>query len=122
MLYRKGELQMSIYFIMEGEVEFVFDEEMIKSENRIERIPYFTLSKGDIFGLEDYIYRLPRQRRHDLADNVLLFSETATKGWRNRRFTVRCKTKCKFFELKLDSCIEEWKRRFPSVANNFFRV
>lgn len=43
MLYKKGELQTSIYFIMEGEVEFVFDEQIINSEQRIDHVPYYTL-------------------------------------------------------------------------------
>jgi len=73
-----------LYFLHSGVFEY-----LLYHENRL----YRTIYKGVIFGLEDYIYRLPTPTRHLLADKRVFFCDQVIGGWPKRKFAIRAKKK-----------------------------
>ena len=80
-----------LYLIMEGEVEY----QLMYNDT-----PYYKQAKGSFFGLEDYIYRLPEETRHELNDHYYFFSDYRINIWYKRKFKV--KTRCRMNLLAID--------------------
>ena len=57
-----------LYFLHSGEVEYVMTY-LNKKTN------YHSLQTGDIFGMEDFIFNLPKNDRNNLFDGNLKFSQ-----------------------------------------------
>jgi hypothetical protein len=101
----------NLMLIVEGEVEYLLKYELT---------PYYKQEKGSFFGLEDYIYRLPDETRHELNDQVYFFSDYSINIWFKRKFKVRTRCKTTVYTLDLYSLFPECQRRFPRFANSFF--
>lgn len=86
-----------LYFVIEGEVEFMSGNES-----------FATVGESDIFGLEDFIYRMNPAKRIELLDREGFFSDQKVNAWPLRAFTVRVKSdKIKVFRLNMHKCMYE---------------
>lgn len=48
--------------------------------------PYHKWKNGDVFGFEDYIYRMDEEKRNDLVDDQMNFSHLKFDAWWRRKF------------------------------------
>jgi hypothetical protein len=75
--------------------------------------------KGAIFGLEDYIYRMPTDLRHSLFDNKEFFSNVELKSWPKVHFYSRRHAGTELLRMPLNN-LPLWQLSFSNIANDFF--
>lgn len=75
---KKGQKMKRLIFVKEGKVPYILDDV---------GATYHTWKTGDVFGFEDYIYRMNEDERHDLADDEINFCHFKVKNWGKRYFT-----------------------------------
>ena len=63
-LYRQEKKMVHLYFVIEGEVEFLQGNES-----------FATVGKNEIFGFEDFVYKMKEEKRTELLDREGFFSD-----------------------------------------------
>ena len=72
MIKRRKERASCIYFVFNGSVEFLLGKDE-------KEIGYRNLYRGCIFGLEDYLYRIPEEELLELYDGKSFFCDHEIK-------------------------------------------
>ena len=91
-LYAKGDRSSSMFFVMKGTVEFWLPDNL-SSE------PYFTITAGNFFGLEDYIGQLNEGLLQSLKQGDVFFSDHQIHSFGRRIFNVKLPVDALIFEL-----------------------
>ena len=82
MIKRRQERASWIYFVFKGSVDFL----MGKGEKEI---AYRHMYRGCIFGLEDYLYRIPENELHEMFDEKTFFCDHEIRKTQKNKFYVR---------------------------------
>lgn len=102
---RRGCRQRELIFVKSGSVDYKFESN---------DLVYHTWQAGDVFGLEDFIYRLPIKQRSLLVDGQMNFCQYEITTWGKRKFTPDWDkfSSSEVFSLDMHKHMKEWQRRF----------
>jgi hypothetical protein len=127
MIKRRKERASWIYFVFNGSVEFLLGKDE-------KEIGYRNLYRGCIFGLEDYLYRIPEEELFELYDGKSFFCDHEIKKTQKNKFYVRYvrdllehdevkhssdKANYQLMKIKFTDVIE-MQTLFEEIANDFF--
>lgn len=83
---------------------------------------YHTWHAGEMFGLEDLIYRMPEEQVTDLVDGQINFCHFEVTVWDKRKFSPTKHEDTKLFTLDLWEHMQEWQQKFPAEADALFSM